>query len=181
MKNYTALAMRTAADLGSHKLDFAHGALGLIDEAQELVDAVSEENLLEELGDLLWFCALCGTAIITDPFKTLQPGPAINHKTHLSAIEEIQTRANMIAGIAKRWLAYDEAPRLERVEGYLWRIINLVKMIANAHGWTLSDVQEANIQKLRARFPDKFDSARATHRDLEAEQEALRGCYNGDL
>lgn len=175
MNNYTEMAMRTAADLETAVLDFAHGALGLIDEVQELLDADSEENLMEELGDLLWFCALCGVAFSTDPFKTLQPGPVIDYKTYLTAIDEIQTRANMMAGLAKRWLAYDEAPRLELVEGYLWRIINLVKMVANAHGWALSDVQQANIKKLRARFPDRFERERATNRDLDAEQEVLRG------
>lgn len=60
-------AMRTAKEM-SEEADLIHAALGLASEAGEFADAIKKsfaydkeldvENLVEELGDLLWFVAL---------------------------------------------------------------------------------------------------------------------------
>jgi len=68
---YQHQAMRTAKTLGFEG-DLTHSALGLAGEAGEYVDAVKKyvvygrhldkENAAEEIGDILWFCALaCST------------------------------------------------------------------------------------------------------------------------
>ena len=64
---YQALANRTAKPLEPTD-NLLHAALGLAGEAGEFVDAVKKhyiynkpldrENLIEEVGDILWFCAL---------------------------------------------------------------------------------------------------------------------------
>jgi len=64
---FQALAMRTANRMGRDK-DLIHAAMGLTSEAGEFMDAIKAnyaynkeldvENLIEELGDILWFVAL---------------------------------------------------------------------------------------------------------------------------
>lgn len=66
--DYVALAMRTAKDMGTHKLNLIHAAMGMSSDAGEFVDCVKKyaiygkaldvDNALEEIGDVLWFCAL---------------------------------------------------------------------------------------------------------------------------
>jgi len=61
------MAMRTAKRV-EFQLDLTHAAYGLAGEAGEFVDAVKKhqiygkeldrENLLEEIGDILWYAAL---------------------------------------------------------------------------------------------------------------------------
>lgn len=65
---YQLQAMRTAASLESVEEDLLHAALGICDEAGEIAKAfkgslaykkeLNVENLVEELGDILWFVAL---------------------------------------------------------------------------------------------------------------------------
>lgn len=43
----------------------------------------------------------------------------------------------------------------------LWGIAEL----CTAHGWSLSDVAQANIDKLKRRYPDGFSADRSVHRD----------------
>jgi len=60
-------AMRTAKDMGPEK-DLLHATLGITSEAGEFSDAIKKffaydkeldkTNLIEEIGDLFWFCAL---------------------------------------------------------------------------------------------------------------------------
>lgn len=64
---YQASAIRTAKEMGP-RMDLIHAALGLAGEVGEFVDAVKRhviygkpldrENAAEEIGDVLWFCAL---------------------------------------------------------------------------------------------------------------------------
>lgn len=69
---YQILAMKTAKDMGSTKMNLIHGAMGVSSDAGELVDAIKKhtiynkeldfDNVVEEIGDVLWFCALiCNT------------------------------------------------------------------------------------------------------------------------
>jgi NTP pyrophosphatase (non-canonical NTP hydrolase) len=69
--SYQQLAKRTAKPLPM-ETDLMHAALGACSEAGELADAIKKhliygraldrENVIEEVGDLLWFCALaCST------------------------------------------------------------------------------------------------------------------------
>lgn len=72
LNDYMDLALRTAAPGTEHET-LTHAALGLAGEAGEFADAVKRqvvygrphdrENLKEEIGDLLWYCALAADAI----------------------------------------------------------------------------------------------------------------------
>lgn len=48
-------------------------------------------------------------------------------------------------------------------------------------GTTFEEVQEVNIAKLKARYPDKFDSEKALNRDLETERGILSEPMDGRL
>ncbi len=68
LKEYSALALRTANDLGSFDKNLTHAVLGMVDEAGEIAGAFKKyfaygkdldlTNLKEELGDLAWFMNL---------------------------------------------------------------------------------------------------------------------------
>ena len=71
LNDYQQLALRTAAP-ASDNMNLVHAALGLAGEAGEFADAskraiiygrpLDEANLKEEIGDLLWYCALAAHA-----------------------------------------------------------------------------------------------------------------------
>ena len=175
---YQQLALRTAVQLCTAKDDFVHGALGLASELREYRDAPDQRGRIEELGDLCWFIALCGQAVSLDPFiapaeASFEPLPARIDSDQ--ATEQLDVVIAFLVDCAKAWHAYRKAPSLERVEGCLWRAVNLVEALAAMDDRSLVDLQEANIRKLRVRFPEKFEQARALTRDIDAEQDALGG------
>ena len=69
-KEYIKQAIRTESDkfTGIHNYRLLHGAMGIVTEAGELMDAMKKVmfykreldriNLIEELGDLFWYVAL---------------------------------------------------------------------------------------------------------------------------
>ncbi len=48
-----------------------------------------------------------------------------------------------------------------------------VAVLATACGVTLEDMMRINIEKLQARYPEKFDSSRSLNRDLFTERQGL--------
>lgn len=175
MMDYINLAMRTAKDLGAPNLDFAHAALGMVDEAYELYLATSEENALEELGDLCWFIALAGRALDVHPFH-LEAGlhsASKDNGTLGAMVEFLGEHAAYIAGPAKKWLVAGKHPG-EGIANRLARMVYLVRSIAEMYGWTLEHVQEANIRKLATRYPEGFTDWHANNRDVDEEMKALR-------
>jgi NTP pyrophosphatase (non-canonical NTP hydrolase) len=67
LDEYKALALRTAKQMDGRD-NIIHAALGLSSEAGEITttvkkmfaynQAIDYDNIVEELGDILWFCAL---------------------------------------------------------------------------------------------------------------------------
>ena len=57
----------------------------------------------------------------------------------------------------------------EEIGDILW----YVAIYLNARGITFEQIMQQNIDKLRARYPEKFTSEHAINRDLDAEREAL--------
>jgi NTP pyrophosphatase (non-canonical NTP hydrolase) len=78
-----------------------------------------------------------------------------------------------LAAAVERWLYYghelDVVNVAEEVGDCLWYLAEL----CNAVGISLSSVMEANIQKLKTRYPDHYTDDRAADRDLTAERRAL--------
>ena len=72
LDDYQSQAMRTAAP-ASKNMHRIHAALGLTGEAGEFADSVKKatiyrqpldvNNLREEIGDILWYCALAAHSI----------------------------------------------------------------------------------------------------------------------
>lgn len=68
LRDYELLAMRTAKDMGSQKMNLIHAAMGMCSDAGEACDVAKAhtiynkefdlEHFVEELGDTLWFIVL---------------------------------------------------------------------------------------------------------------------------
>ena len=85
----------------------------------------------------------------------------------------MQTEVAEIADVYKKHIAYGKELDLvnikEEIGDTIWYFANL----CNMHGWDLRDIMQTNIDKLKSRYPDKFDSEKAINRDLEEERKIL--------
>jgi NTP pyrophosphatase (non-canonical NTP hydrolase) len=63
----------------------------------------------------------------------------------------------------------------EEIGDMMWYIAMLSRVIQKKTGLTLEDWMLRNIDKLKARFPDKFKELAAVNRDLDVERKALEG------
>jgi len=71
---------------------------------------------------------------------------------------------------------FDRTNFIEEMGDIMWYLA----IMAKALGVTFEEIQEKNIAKLRARFPDKFTEDNANNRDLDKEREVLEQPQSGE-
>jgi NTP pyrophosphatase (non-canonical NTP hydrolase) len=94
-------------------------------------------------------------------------------KENLHMILGLTTEVGELADTYKKYLAYnkpiDTVNAQEEVGDIMWYIVNLCTL----NGWDIEQIMDVNIAKLKARYPEKFTTEMATHRNLEEERKIL--------
>lgn len=83
------------------------------------------------------------------------------------------TEAGEFMDAFKKALFYGKNPDYVNLDEEIGDILWYVAIYLNARGITFEQIMQQNIDKLRARYPEKFTSEHAINRDLDAEREAL--------
>lgn len=83
------------------------------------------------------------------------------------------TEVGEIADVYKKNLAYGKPMDLTNVKEEIGDLMWYISELCNYHGWELEDILQTNIDKLRSRFPNKFNSEDAINRNLERERQIL--------
>lgn len=83
------------------------------------------------------------------------------------------TEAGELQDAVKKFVAYgkplDKTNIKEEVGDLLWYIAR----ICTLNGWTIQEVMDLNINKLKSRYPEKFTEENAIVRDLAKERQIL--------
>lgn len=174
VEDYQRLAMRTSPDGHDRMLN---GCMGLIGESGEVVDIVKKwkfqsgdhaqlpkDKLIEELGDVLWYCAEISTAQMVEMVPAVKAMGLeeiqYDGKLHIEAL----FLAKLAQSMTDAWLYPDEyTPEPLYIVAC---IIDLVGyMLSNYCDADLAECMERNIEKLKRRYPDGFDPERSLHRE----------------
>lgn len=174
IEDYQRLAMRTSPE-GHDRI--LNGCMGLIGESGEVVDLVKKwkfqsgdraqlpkDKLVEELGDVLWYCAEVSTGMGSDMIRALGSrwlnGPTYDGKLHLEALFLSKLAQNMTDAL----MYPDEwSPDPMHVVACIMDVIGY--MLKTYCGSTLEECMERNIEKLKRRYPEGFDPERSLHRE----------------
>lgn len=174
VEDYQRLAMRTSPDGHDRMLN---GCMGLIGESGEVVDIVKKwkfqsgdhaqlpkDKLIEELGDVLWYCAEISTAQMAEMIPVIRAMGLeeiqYDGKLHIEAL----FLAKLAQSMTDAWLYPDEyTPEPLYIVACIIDLIGY--MLKTYCGSTLEECMERNIEKLKRRYPDGFDPERSLHRE----------------
>lgn len=90
----------------------------------------------------------------------------------------ISTEAGELLDQIKKHIFYGSELDIVNIKEELSDVFWYVALICNEFGWAFDEIQELNIRKLQARYPEKFTEEKALNRDLEKERNVLEK-YNG--
>lgn len=169
LKEYQSQAKRTMPDLGELELNLLHMKMGVITEVGEAVDQLKKHiaygkkldwiNLREEVvGDINWYLVNESTLIDLDLVDFEKENEKDITKGIFSFLEDI---TNFLEFYLSNNLTHKQK---------ISSCILLIKNISDTYGLGYFTGLQNNIDKLKVRFPDKFDQNKALHRNLEAER-----------
>jgi hypothetical protein len=170
-----------AAIVGARKVRLLHSALGMATEIVELQDAIEKVDrvaVLEELGDVLWYWAVAIKALDFEPDR-------IQERDEQLLLPAFETERRLIGAICRwgdlvrRYAIHNRDPNPAQVWVALEDIWASVGDLCRSFGMSRQLVMERNIEKLKTRYPQKYETARFDERDLPAERKVLESSDQG--
>lgn len=168
-----------------------HAGLGLSSEVSELCMAayapknktVDWVNIMEESGDLLWYIAVAINALkfsheeissyeSHDNSWLLKKCSEDSLTTALSAVTLYIGEYN---DLLKKHLFYGRELDMKKMKQILQKLCMAVSGLCFVSGYSIEQARETNINKLKARYGEKFSEAAALTRNLETERKVLEG------
>lgn len=162
-KEYQEQAKRTCPSLGSEKLDLAHMTLGIHSEYNEWVDATDLINEAEELTDMLWYLANYCTFRGYN-FERL-------FDVEVENTLGVTFNSSKLQDLVKKYIAYNKPIDISAESILLENLAYTIRRMYN--DTSIYQSLQNNIDKLKIRFPDKFDEELAKNRNLAAERKEL--------
>jgi NTP pyrophosphatase (non-canonical NTP hydrolase) len=153
-----------------------HGAIGIETEIGEIFEAVAgftfdPINFLEEMGDLLWYNSIFSRLFGLD-FDAITPTEITDFNLK-DIVISMKIEASKILDIYKKRCFYGKPIDANQIVTSVTILHNLVNACIVSQGSTIEQVRQKNIDKLKSRFGDKFEAAKAINRDTNAEREIL--------
>ena len=191
-KEYVKLAIRTDSRekflLEWHKIKeitntLFHSSLWIQTEIWEIFENVFVKwkwknidviNLKEELWDVMWYAAIACDELNLDIFEF---DVDYTNENNYESIEEFLYVLNDISiyilDSFKKSLLYNKPFDIELFIERLTRLLKTVSNLVKFIDWDLEKICRINIEKLQARYPEKFTTEKSINRDLEKERNIL--------
>lgn len=152
LNEYQKLTGRTNTDLGSPAINAAHVTLGIVGEWDEFIDECfsghDREKVCIEGGDVCWYISELANIFNIE-------------LDWMYGEQSFETLQAQIAESIKKFLAYQKPVNEELLKFNLISMIGVIKYRLNEFAIPLEDCLQMNIEKLRKRFPEKFDAVLA--------------------
>jgi hypothetical protein len=95
--------------------------------------------------------------------------------TPYDVLTEFTKQSLKFLDMLKKKIYYNKDMNSENMVNLTINMFNLMNYYCQVYNTNVGDILDKNIQKLRARYGDKFSSDRAINRDLETERTILEG------
>ena len=189
---YLQLSERTMADcfyLNNQSLiNILHGAIGIQTEIAEIYEAFSEVdpefldedvdmvNIVEESGDIAWYLAIIHRELDISYLDLRLHSPYQSPEEYFFVLERMNIASGNLLDMVKKKAFYDKSFELDKLKVYMSDIYSGIHwLLSNFSQKVLAEALAVNINKLEARFPEKFEIKNANVRDLDKERRILEG------
>lgn len=99
-------------------------------------------------------------------YATKTQNKTLNYSTQIATLGlGIAGEAGEVADLIKKHLGHGHDLDWPKLREELGDVLWYVACLADRLGLSLSEVADANVEKLKRRYPDGFDSARSIHRE----------------
>lgn len=143
--------------------DLLHVAVGIAGEVQELLSASTRENIAEELGDILFYCASFELVAI-EMGQRILAHPGFDCSLEHCGIS-FRNHAGEMLDTCKKFAIYNKPVIFTDSLLFNYRnIVNRVVNYCNILGFDFEAILATNVAKLKLRFPEGYSDQAAQAR-----------------
>ena len=171
------------AELTTRPIRLLHASIGMQGDLAEVSEVLNpsvyaklvdmdDTHLIEEIGDMLWYCAEAANAADL----SLDYGQArYSWRGPTKAFFDLTNVVGSTSYMIEKWLWYGQPFSAEAYRDNLGNILSVLYAFCHWIGVTPEGAMKRNIAKLRKRFPEKYSDEKAleANRDREAERKIL--------
>jgi len=164
--------LSTEFHCGKQVENLLHGVSGVITELEELLGWNDEVNKKEEVADVFWYIALLDRELnlnLEIPTYTKEFTQLKNDALIISSFKI----SSLLLDSLKKKLFYNKNISFDLFSTQCKSLFDNMCVFCEVNGIDVNSILHTNIEKLKARYGDKFSSHRAINRDLEKERTIL--------
>jgi NTP pyrophosphatase (non-canonical NTP hydrolase) len=164
--------LSTEFHCGKQVENLLHGVIGVITELEELLDWNDEVNKKEEVADIFWYIALLDRELDLNLDIPNEKSGLLQLKNEVLIIQSFKTSSVML-DILKKKIYYNKNIDLSKFSDLTQNLFDGMCTFCNYNQIDIQEILDTNIQKLKARYGEKFTSEKAINRNLETERKIL--------
>lgn len=173
--NYKELSEKTLSTefhCGKQVENLLHGVVGIITELEELLDWNDDVNKKEEVADIFWYIALLDRELNLNFDFHFFDYNFTQLKQETIILKSFKKSIILLDHLKKK-MFYNKSIDIEMFSNLVRDVFELMCIFCKVNNIDVSLILDTNIEKLRARYGEKFSSDKAINRNLEIERKIL--------
>ena len=164
--------LSTEFHCGKQVENLLHGVSGVITELEELLGWNDEVNKKEEVADVFWYIALLDRELdLNLEIPNYEKG--ITQLTSQTLIIQSFKTSSLLLDFLKKKLFYNKSIDIDAFSNESKSLFETMCTFCKVNNIDVKSILDTNIEKLKARYGEKFSSDRAINRNLEKERMIL--------
>jgi NTP pyrophosphatase (non-canonical NTP hydrolase) len=161
--------LSTEFHCGKQVENLLHGVTGVITELEELLDWNDDVNKKEEVADIFWYIALLDRELdLSLKIPTYSTEfTQIGNDTLI--IQSFKT-SSILLDFLKKKIFYNKNIDVNIFSNQTRNLFQSMCIFCYINDINIESILDTNIEKLKARYVDKFSSEKAINRDLTTER-----------
>jgi hypothetical protein len=168
-KKLSEKTLSTEFHCGKQTENLLHGVIGILTELDELFSWNDEVNKKEEVADVFWYLALLDREMNLD-LKIPQIKNEYTQLTNESLITKTISVTCLLLDDLKKKLYYNKQIPFDIFSTRSKTVFENMCAFCHHNDINIQSILDRNIDKLKARYGEKFSSDKAINRNLEIER-----------
>lgn len=171
-KELSEKTLSTEFHCGKQVENLLHGVIGVLTELEELLGWNDEVNKKEEVADIFWYLALLDRELDLN-FKITKYEHNFTQIKSQSLILQAFKQSCLLLDLLKKKIYYNKNIDTDQFCNLSSDLFDTMSIFCHLNEIEISTILDTNIQKLKARYGEKFSSERAINRNLDTERAIL--------
>ena len=171
-KKLSEKTLSTEFHCGKQVENLLHGVVGVITELEELIGWNDDVNKKEEVADIFWYIALLDRELNLNLKIPSYDVEFTQIGNDVLIIQSFKT-SSLLLDLLKKKLFYNKNIDITSFSDLTKSLFQSMCIFCNVNDIDVKSILNTNIEKLKARYGEKFTSERAINRNLEREREIL--------